>query len=112
MQNKFSPHGGFFHTGEISWGTLRDYDLLKSFSEELERLAPFSYRSLVHDAQDAMEILNCGKDCEFSSEIICELMDALDYIASHHGCTFSTSEGDGSSFGFWLIEDQEEGVLS
>lgn len=108
MQNKFSPHGGFFHANsEISWGTLRDYDLLKAFSDELERLAPFSYRSLVHEAHEAMETIELGGELETGSEIIFDLSDALDHIASLHGCSFGASEGDGSSFGFWSYEELE-----
>lgn len=91
---------------EISWGTLAPYDLIKAFSDELERLAPFSYRELVHEAQEALETFELGEDVESTHYIIDDLMDALNHIAFLHGCYFGASDGDGSSFGFWLIDDE------
>lgn len=108
MQNKFSPHGGFFVEGTISWGSLRSQDLLKSFTDELERLAPFSYKELRFEAREALEALERGEEPEHSSEIISDLIDALGHIASKHGFYFGTTEGDGSDFGFWPIETSEE----
>jgi hypothetical protein len=101
MPNKSSPHGGFISEGTISHGTLRTEDLLARFADEYERVLPFSGFSLAYDAR------NITSD-EEASEVLTELFDALDAIASREGMYFGAHPGDGSDFGYWRTEDEED----
>ncbi len=111
MPNKSSPHGGFFHTGTISHGTLRTQDLLRAFSAELARLKPFSCFALLQEADGTAALLDgepVNADYEAAAEILIELEDELNEIATREGnFYFGTLEGDGSDFGFWQCEEEE-----
>lgn len=88
--------------GTISWGTLRNQDLLGKFARELEWLTNATRTDaetkLIADADSV------DPDTEEASEIVNELFDALNEHAPD-GCYFGSTEGDGSDFGFWPIND-------
>ena len=105
MSNKFSQYGGAFMLQTISWGTLRDEDLIRAFTEELHRLAPFSYGTLRREAEGWLEDYAAGalatsEHAEHGPEIVLDLFDALNYIANINGAWFGTTEGDGADFCF------------
>ena len=83
--------------GTISHGTLRNEDLLESFTSELAWLGD-------EDPQNEIPLLKeaiaADPESEEASEIINELADALNDLAPPY-CYFGSSEGDGSDFGFW-----------
>lgn len=86
--------------GSISWGTLRAEDLIPAFADELERLdEEGKYSDLIKEANEITDF-----DSEESSYILNEeLFNALNDFAPD-GCYFGASEGDGTDFGFWLID--------
>jgi hypothetical protein len=98
--------------GDVSTGTLRNVDLLDTFARELDfhvkrqprsfKRAPF--RKLIREAftlaretEDATEDYRDGG----ASDLVAELMDALDTFAPPYA-HFGAHEGDGASFGFYL----------
>lgn len=105
MSNKSSPHGGFISERTVSHGTLRTPDLLRAFAAEYERVLPFNSREAVTDAR------NCANEIDddpghpgnnqTGSEIVSELIDALNECAAREGFYFGAHEGDGSDFGYW-----------
>lgn len=112
MPNKSGPHGGFVTAGSVSWGTLRTQDLLRSFADEYERLLPFNSRQRVADARELADLLDTDAatpaDWEAGSDAVEALMDCLTDIAARerNGLYFGVSEGDGSDFGFWEMEEE------
>ena len=92
--------------GTVSHGTLRNEDLLDTFSDALEDCItrnpalPLKHRetatTLVWDAREA------EPDSEIAGELINDLIDALNEFAPP-GSYFGTLEGDGSDFGFWEV---------
>lgn len=111
MPNKSSPHGGFISAGTVSHGTLRTPDLLRSFADEYARVLPFNSRELVTDARNSANEIDANPDHpgnnQCGSEIVAELIDALNEIAAREGLTFGAHEGDGSDFGYWATDDGE-----
>ena len=111
MPNKSSPHGGFISAGSISRGTLQTPDLLRSFAQEYERVLPFNSREAVQDARNCADEIDADPmhpgNNQTGSEIVSELIDALDTIAAREGLTFGPHEGDGSDFGYWELQDAE-----
>jgi hypothetical protein len=115
--------------GSISHGTLRDVDLLQSFSSELEDRAKESiinshyhnkrkgeffgvsisdavkHLVLVGQAEAYAEVIENDSEAEVS-DLIQELFDALDSYAPEYGY-FGANEGDGSDFGYWPIDIEE-----
>lgn len=104
---------------EISWGTLRDSDLLYSFVSALKNYAPNDspYTDTIKEGEEYMEKYG---DFGYLSEIEDEdesdnlgwfihetLVHQLDSIAPEN-CYFGSSDGDGSSIGFWEIREDEE----
>jgi len=85
--------------GTLISGTLRDEDLLEAFADELERIThgTGAHRSLISEARTLPEP-------EFASDIVAELIDALNEYAPIH-CYFGALKGDGSDFGFWPTGD-------
>jgi hypothetical protein len=109
--NKSSPHGGFISEGTVICGTLAPLDLLRAFSNEYERVLPFNSSNLVFEARECMQAIIDGAD-EFelapiniaADEIIIDLMDALNGLASREGLFFGPHEGDGADIGYWALE--------
>lgn len=116
MPNKVSEHGGTFMLQEISNGTLRTQDLLRSFASELERLWPFNQTARVAAAREMADALdNPENECvpesdlyEQAGYILDEVTDELNYVASKYNAHFGAHEGDGACFGFWPNEDDDE----
>lgn len=118
MRNLASPNGGFFNTGTISHGTLRSQDLLRAFADEYARLLPFNSFELVNEARVLADRLDnteqndskpdAARLYDEAGSVIEALTDALDTIASTHGHYFGTLEGDGSDFGFWQLDTDED----
>ncbi len=87
---------------EVSWGTLRLEDLRDAFSEALLLMDPQGkYATLLEEAEQMKE------GDEHFNEVIDELADALDACAPA-GYYFGVSEGDGSCFGYWPLEPEED----
>lgn len=104
--------------GPISHGTMRSEDLIESFSDELARLIKRrrGYDKARETIRDGRKWLRgtepeYGTDeydtrAELGSEIVNELFDALQEHAPPY-CYFGAHEGDGSDYGFWLIDFDE-----
>jgi hypothetical protein len=94
--------------GTLIHATLRNEDLLTAFADELEDLIQgngktgMENEAVVKLVWDAREI---DPDHEDASEIVGELMDALNEYAPPY-CYFGNTEGDGSDFGFWPSLEQ------
>ena len=98
---------GTLHWGTVSHGTLRTQDLLQSFSETLEQYRPGN--PLVIEARRVLEDWGDGerdtiiRNAE-ASDLLQEIEDRLNEVASEFGGYFGSHEGDGSDFGFWQLE--------
>ena len=99
--------------GSVSEGTMRDEDLISSFTWELEhylqrlrltRDQRKQFTDLVRECNDWEPHDDTGED---GSVLVGELFDALDEIAPPH-CYFGASDGDGASYGFWPYVDNDE----
>ena len=110
MSNKSSPHGGFISEGTVSHGTLRTQDLLRAFADEYERVLPFNSLARVMEARQIADAIdsNHENDNEYASAAVTELHDALNEIASREGLYFGNTEGDGSDFGYWAVENEND----
>lgn len=95
--------------GSISHGTLRNADLLETFSNELARI--IGECEEVMEARAVITLANAGwmeiADSEEASELVNALADKLNENAPAY-CTFGANEGDGSDFGFWPSMDAIE----
>lgn len=107
--------------GSISHGTLREADLLSTFISELEGLILVNADHFSRDERDRLcgfigEAQDCfsedgndiaeGKE-EAAGYVLESLFDALD-LFSPENHTFSAHEGDGSDFGYWPFESEDE----
>lgn len=100
----------YANLGEVSSGTLRDEDLISSFSWELRY---YLGKLRLTREQRARFIALC-KDCDEPDkatrpveDLVEALFDALEEIAPPYA-TFGASDGDGASFGFWPSIDDDE----
>ena len=102
--------------GTLIHGTLRNEDLLQAFASELYRLAGGTGegdqpQGIINEAMDLLDNASEEKFEEFASEIVYDLMDALNEYAPT-GYYFGAIEGDGSDFGFWTDEDPDEDIAT
>lgn len=103
--------------GTVSWGTLRTVDLVDRFASALRDVLEFRRRRGVDHDTDAKlyklakEVDELPDDFDFDSEdalyILEDLFDALDSVAPR-GTYFGATDGDGSDFGFWTIDDADD----
>lgn len=106
-----TEHGGFIVEGTISYGTLRQQDLLRAFATELGRLVPFGSQSLcseafaLADTLDGSEIIHpyvpdgTANIYERASVMIDDLTEEINNTIAPYGYWFGTYEGDGAHFG-------------
>lgn len=95
--------GILIELGTVSHGTMRDEHLMRSFEREIQFLTtPESFSALRHQRKLWKK---SGKF--WKSEYVGYLFDLLDYLAPED-CYFGATEGDGSDYGFWKIEDDGE----
>jgi len=98
--------GNTAQIGTVISGTLRTEDLLEAFSSELGYLNAGYIEAGAHSqAYDAA--LEVDPESEEASELVIELMDALNEYAPPF-CYFGSLEGDGADFGFWPDRDAIE----
>jgi hypothetical protein len=108
-------------TGTVIHGTLRDEDLIPAFLEALRvagepTFVPatnwlFLSRGYFRYGNDwVLAVERTGEDevREQMSNLTEYLFDSLDAIAPP-GTYFGTHPGDGSDFGFWAVEDDDDG---
>ena len=89
--------------GTVSHGTMRNEDLMSAFEQEIKRLVtPESFYALRNERK-GWKI--CGKF--WKSDYVNFLFEVLASIAPED-CYFGATEGDGSDYGFWKIEDDGE----
>lgn len=94
--------------GTISHGTMRSEDLLEAFADELEYLCKANDLPVDGLVQEARDVDPEDYGDETVSELIDDLIDALNEFAPPY-CYFGAHEGDGSDYGFWpSIEAIEE----
>jgi len=101
------------HTGTVIHGTLRTQDLLRALAGELDRLNRYS--GLAWEARSWAEVIDneddpasyeAGLRFEEASAVLDRLFDVLNELAPT-GMYFGNTEGDGSDFGWWSIENEE-----
>ena len=89
--------------GTVSHGTMRTEDLIPTFAEELKSLdEDREYADLVIQAEAVTDY-----DCEASFYLLEELFDILGNFAPPY-FYFGEHPGDGSDYGFWIIEDFQQ----
>lgn len=91
-----------------SVGTMRTEDLLSALSSELNYQLGRQPRSFAR--RELRKLINeAGRvdpDSDDASEVVSELFDALEQFAPPYGY-FGAHPGNGSDYGYWLIEDLE-----
>ena len=98
--------------GTVSHGTMREEDLIPCFADLLEELAKKANRleDFATLLQEAGAYIEGVKDETVDpSDILNDLFDALEEFAPE-SCYFGANEGDGSDYGFWAIDGEEESV--
>lgn len=109
MANKSSPHGGFVSEGTIISGTLATQDLLRAFADEYARVLPFNGARLASEAREAADAIDANPLAQVANmtgqDIVTELFEALETIASREGLTFGAHDNDGADFGYWQNEE-------
>lgn len=109
MPNKSSPHGGAVVEGTVIHGTMRAVDLLDALATEYARVLPFNSSRLVAEARscraEILEDENHPGNMQTGTEIVAELIQALDTIAGREGLRFGAHEGDGSDYGYWRNDE-------
>ena len=110
--------------GTVSHGTLLNNDLISAFSDKLKELNKINededsrkrHNAIIQDCIDILhkyseDELNNPKDEYFAEDLSTlineDLFDALNDFAPPY-CYFGANEGDGSDFGFWPMEIQED----
>lgn len=97
----------------LSWGTMRDVDLYESFMPFLHEHAPDEWRAICTEYSDVIAGLDAegnqvGAEYVEGAEYLIEaLFDAINEIAPE-GTYFGAHEGDGSDYGFWSYEDEDD----
>lgn len=96
---------------EVSHGTHRTQDLIPAFMEVLEQIDNVRFGAILAagDGVPEFAVNNPQHDFWDSEEaqlLLDELFELLNEYAPE-GCFFGAHEGDGSSFGFWQL-DQEQ----
>ena len=110
--------------GTLIHGTLRNEDLLPAFRNELHNLSDGQHPlvELFDRTVETEPWLDwysvdirladiAPEDQEYASELVNDLMDALNEYAPD-GCYFGSIEGDGSDFGFWADEEDDEDIAT
>lgn len=103
--------GRYANIGTVSYGTLRDEDLIESFASELASLYRYTNTRMPPHVKKLLAEVDGldfdGEDDdgpETHGEIVNELMQELEHFAPPFGY-FGSSEGDGADFGFWISPD-------
>ncbi|MFD6934689.1 hypothetical protein ACFWAP_00840 [Streptomyces goshikiensis] len=103
------------HAGTVSFGTLRNEDLLHAFAGALEDIAPRRLRQIVFQDVIAESEYDVNKwvadvlqDDMHAGRLLDELSSALNDVApvTYY---FGTLEGDAAHFGFWRLALEERG---
>lgn len=103
--------------GTVSSGTMREEDLVPDFVWKLRQLAKRAkyvdaktrreHRKLCSEIEARMEQDGYYESDDAAEDLNECLFDALDTYAAPY-FYFGSHPGDGSDYGFWLIEDFEE----
>lgn len=95
--------------GTVSHGTMREEDLIPCFLDTLRDLDRAEYRHLRSEYEEIMNLPEADS-MEAQSEFLNEtLFDALQNCAAPY-FYFGAHSGDGSDYGFWLVEDVAQQV--
>lgn len=87
--------------GTVIRGTLRTWDLIEAFTDELYRLDTEAYDDVMQELS-GLDQSNDNEDLDwFLNEV---LFDKLNEYAPD-GYYFGAHPGDGSDFGFWEFEE-------
>ena len=96
--------------GSLSHGTMRTQDLLPEFLDAIRDTAEYAQLIAqpfgVIPAHAIDDDLNEWWHSEDASFVVDELFDVLDSYAPD-GYYFGAHPGDGSDYGFWVIEEGE-----
>jgi len=108
--------------GTVIWGTLRPQDLIPCFLDFIHHQDKPKYSELINSLEEAVTIgIVCHKDgyttgidtndddpwwhsVEASCFLNEDLFGALNEMAPE-GYYFGSSEGDGSDFGYWEVDN-------
>lgn len=94
----------------ISWGTLKTDDLIDSFLDLLKSIDPEEYRKAMDDIEEFEDRLSNDDDAlQLEKEMFLNeyLFDKLDSYAPR-GYYFGAHPGNGSDFGYWEVENEED----
>ena len=104
--------------GTVSHGTMRQEDLIPTFLSVLEELDKDQWQVLVDEYQDVLDEFGGLKlepidkygdfvpyaNVEAADWLLDDLFNNLNDRAPD-GCYFGAHPGDGSDYGFWLVEE-------
>ncbi len=110
----------YANLGSVSHGTMREDDLIPVFCNVLEELAKVNQEKgisistlsdghfdLIEGIRDRMQDNDYFGTDEAAEDLNEFLFDALDCYAPPY-CCFGSHPGDGSAYGFWVLDDAQE----
>ena len=102
-------------TGTISRATMRPQDLIPCFLDKLSEVDPGKYSKIVGDYHEGLARTEKEEDCDWwdsedAGYLLEELFEALDAMAPAN-CYFGSHPGDGSDYGYWRVEIDEQDAL-
>ena len=97
--------------GTVSYGTLRNEDLLSAFASELESCCEKHDADISQYVKLIKAAYEIDPDHENASEIVNDLIDSLNDFAAPYSY-FGNLPGDGADFGFWPDIDGLEMAVS
>lgn len=99
--------------GTLISGTMRPQDLIPVFLAALETYDPGQHEAFISTPMTRVPawVQDEGDDCEWWSgedagHLLYELFEAMDNAAPL-GAYFGAHEGDGSDYGYWMLEEQD-----
>mgnify|MGYP005825957917 FL=1 len=102
------------NVGSISWGTLRNQDLIRSFMDVLLEYDMSAAHALQKEYRDVFQNIDNDEFMD-ASEDATYLVDALVDALNEHAPPFhyfGATDGDGSDFGFWVdVDAVQESIL-
>lgn len=94
----------------LSHGTMREEDLIPTFANFLESHSDYGDFNVWIEEYNNLEVDDLGYYVDLENAayyLLQDLFDTLNNIAPKN-CYFGSHPGDGSDYGFWEIEEEDQ----
>ena len=100
--------GRYANIGSVSYGTLKDEELVDAFASELAALYKYTGTKVPPHVKEMLATISQLDEIDYedgdAGDLVGELMQELEHFAPPF-CYFGSLEGDGADFGFWISPD-------